>query len=350
VAPGTDVTFTTSPNAGARFEGYDMLSADATEPCGGTPACTLRILAPTELGARFGVAPTERMEFQHTDALGSIRAVTNEAGVRTVSNDFTPFGEQVPYSAGDPLNTRRLFAGKERDAESGLDYVGARYYASRTGRFTTVDPVFDRQSALSDPQRWNRYVYAKNSPLRFFDPDGRDTRVLIGKDPGTNPFGHAAIAINGVVFSYGTDFTHGPKGKRDWGASLEAYLAAQANKRQTEILTLDLSPEQETRLLSELQLRNPYAPGEPKYGLLTNSCVTACQSPIRDLGLLPGAGPVKIDRAGNELQAGGAHAFTPEGFADDLRRAGLVKESKIVGTPQISLMQALWYAVLNALP
>ena len=29
---------------------------------------------------------------------------------------------------------------KERDVETGLDYFGARYYASMQGRFTGVDP------------------------------------------------------------------------------------------------------------------------------------------------------------------------------------------------------------------
>ncbi len=32
------------------------------------------------------------------------------------------------------------FTGKERDAESGLDYFGARYYASSMGRFMSPDP------------------------------------------------------------------------------------------------------------------------------------------------------------------------------------------------------------------
>ncbi|HWR35385.1 MAG TPA: RHS repeat-associated core domain-containing protein [Clostridia bacterium] len=30
--------------------------------------------------------------------------------------------------------------GKERDSETGLDYFGARYYGSNTGRFMTPDP------------------------------------------------------------------------------------------------------------------------------------------------------------------------------------------------------------------
>ena len=34
----------------------------------------------------------------------------------------------------------KLTAGKERDAESGLDYFGARYYGSALLRFTSPDP------------------------------------------------------------------------------------------------------------------------------------------------------------------------------------------------------------------
>jgi hypothetical protein len=40
--------------------------------------------------------------------------------------------------------------------------------------FLSVDPVLDTQKALKEPQRWNRYSYVMNNPLRFTDPDGRD--------------------------------------------------------------------------------------------------------------------------------------------------------------------------------
>ncbi len=33
------------------------------------------------------------------------------------------------------------YTGKERDAESGLDYFGARYYGSNMGRFMSPDPI-----------------------------------------------------------------------------------------------------------------------------------------------------------------------------------------------------------------
>jgi RHS repeat-associated protein len=52
-------------------------------------------------------------------------------------------------------------------------YFGARYYGSKIGRFTTVDPAYTWQENLVDPQRWNRYAYARNNPLRYVDPDGR---------------------------------------------------------------------------------------------------------------------------------------------------------------------------------
>ncbi len=73
---------------------------------------------------------------------------------------------------GDPLD-RRLFTSQERDPETGLDYFGARYYRADIGRFTTVDPAQEARLSLADPQRWNRYAYAKNNGMRFVDPDGR---------------------------------------------------------------------------------------------------------------------------------------------------------------------------------
>ena len=50
------------------------------------------------------------------------------------------------------------YTGKERDTESGLDLMGARYYGSTMGRFMSPDPVFPSPERLADPQQWNMYV------------------------------------------------------------------------------------------------------------------------------------------------------------------------------------------------
>jgi RHS repeat-associated protein len=63
------------------------------------------------------------------------------------------------------------FTSKERDAETGLDYFGARYMSSAQGRFTSPDPMM-ASAHVANPQSWNRYTYTLNNPLRYFDPDG----------------------------------------------------------------------------------------------------------------------------------------------------------------------------------
>jgi RHS repeat-associated protein len=66
--------------------------------------------------------------------------------------------------------------GKERDAESGLDEFGARYYGSSLGRFMTPDwattPIDVPYADFGNPQSLNLYSYVKNNPTTTRDPDG----------------------------------------------------------------------------------------------------------------------------------------------------------------------------------
>ena len=91
-------------------------------------------------------------------------------------HDYQPFGEEWNLQPG---TQPKRFTGKERDAETGLDYFGARYYGSKIGRFTTIDPVYTWRENLDDAQRWNRYAYVRNNPLRYVDPDGRELAIAI---------------------------------------------------------------------------------------------------------------------------------------------------------------------------
>ena len=69
--------------------------------------------------------------------------------------------------------------GKERDAESGNVYFGARYYGSSMGRWMSPDyneagdvPDPVPYADLENPQSLNLYGYANNNPLKNTDPDG----------------------------------------------------------------------------------------------------------------------------------------------------------------------------------
>jgi RHS repeat-associated protein len=67
-------------------------------------------------------------------------------------------------------------SGKERDSETGLDYFGARYYASNMGRWMSPDWSASPQPVpyadFSNPQSLNLYSYVSNNPLNKDDPDG----------------------------------------------------------------------------------------------------------------------------------------------------------------------------------
>jgi RHS repeat-associated protein len=144
----------------------------------------LALLWPTQAMAQTN--PAVVVEYYHLDALGSVRVVTdqngqilkNAAGVEVGRHDFLPFGEEWP--APQPTaKEKKLFTGHERDTDTGLDYFGARYYRPQVGRFTTIDPLQTTAENLTDPQRWNRYAYVRNNPLKYTDPDGRMPWALI---------------------------------------------------------------------------------------------------------------------------------------------------------------------------
>lgn len=90
------------------------------------------------------------------------------------------------------------YTGKHEDP-NGLYYFGARYYDPATGRFTTRDTVF---GDLENPQSQNRYVYCRNNPHKYVDPDGRWT-IQVGYGGSE---GHIFGGISSTVgVAWGTD-------------------------------------------------------------------------------------------------------------------------------------------------
>ncbi|MEN6631779.1 MAG: RHS repeat-associated core domain-containing protein, partial [Candidatus Polarisedimenticolia bacterium] len=76
--------------------------------------------------------------------------------------------------------------GHERDAETGLDYMPARYHASSAGAFLTVDPL-DASAKAEDPLSWNRYAYVRGNPLNRVDPTGEEDTAKQADTHGAPP-------------------------------------------------------------------------------------------------------------------------------------------------------------------
>lgn len=110
------------------------------------------------------------LHFRATDWLGSLRASTDAQGTLQSNSSTLPFGDQFT-ATGNPAD-KYDFTGKERDAESGNDYFGARYYSSSMGRWMSPDPSVLDFADLSNPQSLNLYSYVLNNPLKFTDIDG----------------------------------------------------------------------------------------------------------------------------------------------------------------------------------
>ena len=91
-------------------------------------------------------------------------------GTPTWRGAYAPFGHEL---ASWPTLNRYKFTGKERDAESGLDYFSARFYSSDAGRFMSSDPAIMTQAKVNDPQQWNMYSYGRNNPVTYVDFNGK---------------------------------------------------------------------------------------------------------------------------------------------------------------------------------
>ena len=108
--------------------------------------------------------------FFHPDHLGSASWITDLSGQPVQHLQYKPFGGDY-IDQQDPTTDyaeRFRFTGKERDAETGYDYFGARYYSSSLGIWLSVDPMSDKYPSLSP------YVYCADNPVVRIDLDGRE--------------------------------------------------------------------------------------------------------------------------------------------------------------------------------
>ena len=102
--------------------------------------------------------------YYHEDPLGSIVLMTDASKNASRTYKYDAFGNIITQT-GSATNFY-MYTGREYDSETALYYYRARTYDPKVGRFLQGDPLPPR------PQEMNGYVYSRNNPIHFIDPDG----------------------------------------------------------------------------------------------------------------------------------------------------------------------------------
>jgi RHS repeat-associated protein len=106
--------------------------------------------------------------YYQVDGLGSTRALTNASGGVTDRYVYDAFGRTIGQVGSTP--NVYLFAGEQRDASVGLDYLRARYLSAGAGRFYGMDSF---EGSLRTPVTLHRFLYGAANPVQNVDPSGR---------------------------------------------------------------------------------------------------------------------------------------------------------------------------------
>jgi RHS repeat-associated protein len=115
------------------------------------------------------------------DPLGSVVAELDGAGAKAAEFDYWPYGEERTASGSSGSPHRFVGSlGYHTDVPSRKVYVRARDYLPREGRWSTVDPLWPRES---------KYMYAAGNPVNWVDRSGRQS----GFDFGTSGCEYAAL-------------------------------------------------------------------------------------------------------------------------------------------------------------
>jgi RHS repeat-associated protein len=137
----------------------------------------------------YGNNPNNKL-FYHTDALGSVVALSNRQGRVVRTTEYDPWGKVLTDNfatgpgIGGPVSVAYEFIGGygvRRDID-GKSIMGVRMYDAGTGRFTSEDPIAFRMGDI------NRFRYASNNSIRFIDPEGLKSSYPGGPNLPYNPW------------------------------------------------------------------------------------------------------------------------------------------------------------------
>jgi len=113
----------------------------------------------------------EELYYMHGNHLGSMTLLTDEAGDVVEEARYYPFGGyRLPPTEGI---TDIGFTGHRQDnlgwENTGLIYMGARYYDPLLRRFISADTIVP---SATDTMAYNRFAYVNQNPVNLVDPTG----------------------------------------------------------------------------------------------------------------------------------------------------------------------------------
>ncbi|MET8045435.1 polymorphic toxin-type HINT domain-containing protein [Micromonospora sp. NPDC005215] len=123
--------------------------------------------AGTVCASRTAGSALSDLTWLYSDHQGTQQIAINAGTQKVDTRRQTPYGS--PRGSNPTWPNNKGFVGGD-NAPTNLTNIGARQYDQGLGRFISVDPLMD----LSDPQHWNAYSYANNSPITLSDATGLD--------------------------------------------------------------------------------------------------------------------------------------------------------------------------------
>ncbi len=155
--------------------------------------------------------------YYYKDHLGSVRAVMDGSfGTTVQAQDYEAWGDIFRTYTSDDISQNK-FTSKERDAETGYDYFGARYYDSRIGNFLQLDPLSEKHVG------WSPYNYVLRNPYILIDPDGKQFNALLMNNNTYNKLINEVKVISG--YELGSDKSGNLRVMTDLGSKDKSQTA-----------------------------------------------------------------------------------------------------------------------------
>ncbi len=118
-------------------------------------------------------------DFMLKDNLASNRISMRMGNATPTKMDYGPYGQPLSTNGGPQT---KGYIGERYDAETGLQYLHARPYDPKLGRFTQPDMWFPWLAGVGI----NRYAYAGNDPVNRSDRNGHSSTSWTNSSGGTS--------------------------------------------------------------------------------------------------------------------------------------------------------------------